>query len=623
MEEPMKKNSVPQVIKELITYMNQIDALTRQVVKPNIPDDVSRGFDVSKLASQQVTEVAMTPLMKNCLERIDKVPEDFRLTVDMPETKAEKWLKDAVDTILTKDFGTSKKYDENLPLTSYKHYGVQCWQNNKDNWRQIQPGQADERKEAADIYTRATDAKKVYDLLEKDVIFQKAVMLVLNQLPEVRASEEFKEINLPFMTKHTNVGSPFWQNDKNLGPDGRTYAQITLDIASKIKDPRELFKYNLSTMYGRNQRKGRLIIAVSRIVNLWLNRLEAKEIDAYRKKSPLFVGYRDDAQLKIALTEMLRESEANGLKIRNMDQSRYDQHVSYGFILLLGAMSMMKANGSRSKEIALYRAALMTQTWLVNGLTGDIQHIFGRIFSGFIDTNRGGGVINAVITTYCCMKQDRNYSSYIYDLIYAMLVMGDDNCFVYKQLDHRQMIKDMEELGFSVNPEKDEYGPMFLQFRLFEDPDTRELVMVYAWTRVLISMLFKEQSKGLGPAGWTLAFWQQLSKLTEYPHALKCIVNLLLPFNKFGFMLDKPISEILKMIQEEDEAKLKEAKTKSQINRVETTANKLYDGDPQKQRFAEAIQSNDAKGYLADLQAKIRSAVDSTFLSQYGIRVPA
>lgn len=617
------KNSTPQVIKELIANMQQIDLLAKQVREPDIPKDVDRGFNVSKLASQQVEEVAMTPLMKNCLERIDKVGEDYRLKVNDPETKAEKWLKDAVDTILTKDFGTNKLYDENLPLLDYRHYGVQCWQNNKDNWRQIQPGQADERKEAVKVYARATDPKKVYDLMTKDPIFQKAVMLVLNQMPEVRAAEEFKEINLPFMTKHTNVGSPYWQNDKNFGPDGRTYGQITLDEASKIKDPNLLFKYNLSTMYGRNQRKGRLIIAVSRIVNLWLNRLEAKEIDAYRKKCNLFVGYNDDTKLKAALTEMVSECHAFGLRMRNMDQSRYDQHVSYGFILLLGAMSMMKANGSRSKEIAKYRAALMTQTWLVNGLTGDIDDIYGRIFSGFIDTNRGGGVINAVITTYCCMKQDKNYSAYIYELIYYMMVMGDDNCFVYKLLDHKQMIKDMEELGFSVNPEKDEFGPMFLQYRLFEDPDSHELVMVYAWTRVLISMLFKETSKGLGPAGWTLAFWQQLSKLTEYPHALKCIVNLLIPFNKFGFMLDKPVPEILKMVEEEDRAKAEEARTKAQANRVEATADKLYDGDPQKQRFAEAIQSNDAKGYLADLQNKIRSAVDEKFLSSYGIRVPA
>lgn len=619
----MKQKLIPQVIKELIANMQEIEKISNTIQKPEIPDTVERGFNVSKMASQQVEDVAMTPLMKHALEIIDKVPDDYRLKVSDPETKAEKWFHNAVDAILTKKYGTSKVYDENLPLLDARHYGVQCWQNNKDNWRQIQPGQADERKEAAKKYTRATDAMMVYNLLEKDVVFQKAVMLVLSQMPEVRASDEFKEINLPFMTKHTNVGDPFWENDKNLSPDGRTYAQLTLDIASGIKNPRELFKYNLTTMYGRNQRKGRLILAVSRIINLWLNRLEAKEIDMYRKKMPLFVGYRDDKELKIALTKMVDECHEYGLKMRNMDQSRYDQHVNKGFILLCGAMSTCKANGSKSKEIAKYRAALMTKSWLVNGLTGKIEEIYGKIFSGFIDTNRAGGIINAVITTYMCMKMDPNYSRYVYELIYYMMVMGDDNCFVYKIFEHRLAKNIMAELDFEINPEKDEFGPMFLQYRLFEDPETHKLVMVYAWTRVLISMLFKEQGKGLGPAGWTLAFWQQMSKVREDEFALKCLVNLLMPFNKYGFMLDKSIPEILGMIKQEDEEKLKEAKTKTQVNRMETTEDKLYDGDPLKERFAYAIKSNDSQGYLLDLQQKIKSAVDPQFLSKFGIRVPA
>nr|QAA77647.1 RNA-dependent RNA polymerase [Kumba picobirna-like virus] len=618
----MKTQQSPE-IKRLISLMQQIDAEVHKMPKPDIPETIQRGLDVSKAASAQQDLVEMTPLFRNALEKFDGFTEDSRLRVNDPETKAEKWFHEATEVLLTKFNGTSKVYDENKPLLSVDHYNVQCWQNNKENWRDIQPGQADERLAAAEEYTKATDSKRVFDLLERDKLFQKAVLLVLNALPEVRASEEFLEINLPFMSKHTNVNDPFWQNDRNLAPDGRTYAQVTMDMARKIKSGKELYKYNLSTMYGRNQRgKGRLIIAVSRIVNLWLNRLEAKEIDAYRKKCSLFVGYGDDKALKEALRQMVTECLTSGLKMRNMDQSRYDRHVSYGFILLLGAMSIVKANGARSKDIAFWRAVLMSKTYLVNGLTGQIKEIFGRIFSGFIDTNRGGGIINAIITTYCCMKQDPNYSSYVYDLIYYMLVMGDDNCFVYKILDHKKMIEDMKILGFDVNPEKDEYGPMFLQYRLFEDPQTHEQVMAYPWTRVVRSMLFKETGRGLGPAGWTLAFWQQLSKLIEYPLALKIATNLILPFDREGLMLDRPVSEIIDMIQEEDRAKLEEAKTVRQANRVTITADKLNDGDPTKSRFAESL-SQGGSGYLTDLQAKIREARDPNFLASLGIRVPA
>lgn len=612
------------VISSLITLMQEIDREVKRLPKPEVPSTVKRGFEVSKAASQQQQQVEMTPLMKNALVLFDGFTDTSRLMVDDPETKAEKWFKDAETILLTKYCGTSKEYDENKPLLSVDHYNVQCWQNLKDNQRDIQPGQAKERVEAAKEYSVATDATKVLQLLKNDIVFQKAVKLVLDALPYVKASNEFTEINLPFMSKHTNVSDPYWQNDRNLSPDGRTYAQLTMDVSKSITNWRELTKYNLSTMYGRNQRgKGRLLIAVSRIINLWLNRLEAKEIEAYRKKCTLFAGYGDDEYEKKVLTEMVKDCKRLGLRMRNMDQSRYDRHVSYGFVLLLGAMSITKANGSLSKEIALARAVFACKSWLVNGLTGNIEEIYGRIFSGFIDTNRGGGIINAVITLYCCMKQDPHYSEYTYELIWWMLVMGDDNCFVYKQLDHNQMIKDMKELGFDVNPSKDEYGPMFLQYRLFTDPSTDELVMAYAWTRVVRSMLFKETGKGLGPAGWTLAFWQQLTKLQEYPLALKIATNLLIPFDKNRFMVDKSIDDIIKMAQEEDAAKREEAKTQQQINRFSTTIEKLYDADPSKERFAGALQ--DAKGsrYLSELQQRIRSAIDDNFLSSCGIRVPA
>lgn len=617
------KTQTNSTIRELIDSMKRIDAQVRRMPKPTIPETIQRGLDVSKAASAQQELVEMTPLFRNALTIFDGFTDDSRLRVNDPETKAEKWFKDACLILLTKYCGTAKEYNERLPLLSVEHYNVQCWQNLKDNWRDIQPGQADERKAAAADYTRATDSKKIFSLLEGDRVFQKAVLLVMSQIPEVRASEEFLEVNLPFMSKHTNVNDPYWQNDRNLAPNGQTYAQLTMDIAKKIGAGSNLSQYNLSTMYGRNQRgKGRLIIAVSRIINLWLNRLEAKEIEAYRRKSPLFVGYGDDQQLKSALSEMVNDAMNYGLLQRNMDQSRYDRHVSYGLILLLGAISISKANGARSKDIAFWRAVYMSKTWLVNGLTGKIEEIYGRIFSGFIDTNRGGGIINALITTYCCMKQDPSYSSYVYDSRYSMLVMGDDNNFLYKNLDHKRMIEDMKDLGFDVNPEKDEFGPMFLQYRLFEDPQTHERVMAYAWTRVLRSMLMKETGRGLGPAGWTFAFWQQLSKLTEYPLALKIVVNLILPFDKEGLMLDKPVSDIVKMMQEEDKAKLEEAKTKAQVNRVTSTIDKLNDGDPTKSRFQKSIE-NGGSGYLTDLQAKIKAARDPNFLASVGIRVPA
>lgn len=148
-------------------------------------------------------------------------------------------------------------------------------------------------------------------------------------------------------------------------------------------------------------------------------------------------------------------------------------------MLLLGAISIYLANGQRSKEIALVRACLAMKTWLVNGLSGKFEEVYGRIFSGFIDTNRGGGIINAIITLYCCMQQDPDYSSLWYRLQYYMLVMGDDNLFIYSELDEEKYVQAMKNLGFEVNPDKQQYGLFFLQNRLFKPKDSSDLVMAY------------------------------------------------------------------------------------------------------------------------------------------------
>nr|QIJ70078.1 RNA-dependent RNA polymerase [Mischke partiti-like virus] len=611
------------VIEEIIRVMNEIDSRAQNLKKPQHVEDLARGFEVSQKAMSQEEIVQMTPLMKNALEIFGDKPvgdENWKLTVNMPLTKAEKWFDEAIRILLTKFNGPERQYNDNLDLLDKDHYDVQCWSNRHENFRQIQPGQAEERLEATREYTRATKRIGLIQKLRSDPVLQKAVLLVFNQLPEVKASNQFLEINLPFMTKHSNVGYKWWANDRNLVEGtNETYAQMTLKLSEKLSE-KDLDNWNISTGYGRNQRKGRLIIAVSRVLNLWLNRLEAVEIAAYKRKSSLFLGYNDDVALKEGLTRMVNYAKQHGLKMRNNDQSRFDRHVSYEWLLLMNAISVIKAQGSLSKQIAMKRAVLSTKTWFVNGLTGKLEEFYGRIFSGFIDTNRGGGIINALVTTYCVMKQDPKYAEHVYNADYYMLVMGDDNNFLYQNLDHKQFEKDMESLGFKVNMDKDEYGPMFLQYRLFQDHDT--LVMAYAWVRVVYSMLMKEEGKGLGPAGWYIAWLQQMSKCIEFQPAFKILVNLLIPFDDNHFFTDKSIKEIVAMMNEEDRAKEAEAKTGAQKRRYQSTLDKLRDGDPLKSRLVESIEKG-GEGYLADLHEAVKKAVDPNFLKDAGLKVPA
>jgi hypothetical protein len=576
------------------------------------------------MAAGQEKLVAMTPLMKNALEIFGDKPKgdsEWRLTVDMPQTKAEKWFQEAMKLLLTKYNGTAKEYDESLPLLDKRHYDVQCWLNLKENMRDIQPGQAKQRQESAKEYSRATKTYGIIKLLKNDLVFQKAVLLVFNSLPEVKANKNFTEINLPFMTKHTNVGYPYWENDRNIVEGtNETYGQLTMREAEKVPIDK-LNDYNISTMYGRNQRgKGRLLIAVSRIVNLSLNRLEAEEIKAYRRKCSLFLGYGNDEDLKRGLISMVNYADSHGLKMRNNDQSGFDKHVSYEWLLLMNAIRVIKAQGKLGKDLAMARAVLSTKTWLIDGLDDELLELFGRIFSGFIDTNAGGGCINALGTTYCVMKQDPKYSNHVYDADYPMLVMGDDNLFLYKNLDHKTFEEDMLKLGYEVNMDKDEFGPMFLQYRLFKPEGMSDPVMAYAWTRVVRSMLFKEQSKGLGPAGWYIAWLQQMQKCIEFPEAFKIIVNLLIPFDENHFFTDKSIKEIVEMMKKEDAEKLAEAKTDAQKRRFESTIDKLYDGDPSKSRFHESLSSGE--GLLHELHEAVKNAVDPSMLKSAGIAVP-
>nr|UDL14561.1 MAG: putative RNA-dependent RNA polymerase [Picobirnaviridae sp.] len=609
--------------------MRQIAKSVEQLTLPVITGaQRAEGVKSSALGSRQMSEVPMTPLMKNAILHYDgKKPDGWRLKTNDTLTKAEEAFARNISQLLLQFNGSSDEYDENLPLLDRRHYDVQCHQNFKENMRDIQPGQADARRKMAHDYTKPTSntCEQIIHMLETDIVFQKAVTLVLDGMPAVKASDEIREIDLPFMTKHTGVGYTGkdiigWRNDRTIDPkSGKSFAEITMSIAESIKDdPKAWDEYNVATMYGRNQRgKGRLLIAVARVLNLILNQLEAVEISTYKDKWNLFVGYKDDVALKEALHDMAHECIANGLKCANEDYSAFDSTVGMGMICLIGALSVIRANGSKSKMLAFKRAVYAQKTILVDGLDNDLLRILGRIFSGFIDTNRGGGLVNAIQMTTCCMKQDPKYSDLIYLLKFYMMVMGDDNLHAYRTLDRATLAKDMKTLfGGVINEKKYEFGPVFLQYRLFE-VDNKE-VMVYAWTRVVRSMLMKEDAKNLGPAGWTVSFYQQLFKLYEFDEAFAIVVNLLAPFDSEKFYMDKTVTDLVNDVKAEDNVKLASLKTDAQRRRYVSTFDRLYDGDPSKARFAATLKDpENTEGLLYKVWKKIKEVYEPGFYAKY------
>lgn len=108
------------------------------------------------------------------------------------------------------------------------------------------------------------------------------------------------------MNKHTNVGYPYFRNDKLIDPEsGKTYGQLTSDIAQK-KTPSEVVNYPFIA-FGRNlRRKARPILGGSRIQALVYNQLEKQEILKYKDSCPFFFGYNDDIFLKEKLVKLAR-----------------------------------------------------------------------------------------------------------------------------------------------------------------------------------------------------------------------------------------------------------------------------------------------------------------------------
>lgn len=301
----------------------------------------------------------------------------------------------------------------------------------------------------------------------------------------------------------------------------------------------------------------------------------------------------------------------------NIDYHRYDKHVVRNLIILMGAISMYKCADERSRKLAATRAALMTKTWLIAGTKGKVVEVFGRIFSGFIDTNRGGGVMNAINMTYLVMLQDQHFiRDIVSQMRYWMLVMGDDNLVAVnpKVFSLSKLQTDAKMMNFEIDdPAKLAFGVKFLQYRVFEWKG--RLVMIYPWTRVLLSALMKERASGLGPCGWTLSTYQQLAKLMEAPEFLAPVVNIIAYFDEQHLMLDKTIAQITEGVKAEDAEAAKKDK------RATSTSDRLFDGDPSKAEQFNADGTIKAS-YFEPVQAAIKAVYDPQFFSKLSIAVP-
>ena len=189
------REKIPYMIAEIIDNYDLIVKEARKIraPRPLTNEERMEGLRVSKQGASTPKDVKMTPLVSKALELSgEKTDDSWRLMATDPETRAESWLNTVEEILLNEYNGPEHtEFNENLPLKSIEHYNTQCWRSRKLNKRDIGPDQEKERMEVSNKYARETKAMDLRNLLATDVVFQKAVMLVCNAIPEVKKNNNY------------------------------------------------------------------------------------------------------------------------------------------------------------------------------------------------------------------------------------------------------------------------------------------------------------------------------------------------------------------------------------------------------------------------------------------------
>lgn len=562
---------------------------TQRNFKPVKPTGkvAAEGLRVSKQALQRPEEIALTPYGKNMYMKFDHKDENAKLLVGDPVTKAELYLEAQTLPLLYKYCGKEQlEYDTSKPVWDYNNYCVDCWRNFKRGAevRHAVPNMNEARLKAFNEFKKPIKDVDIIGYL-KDPLFMKAVDFVLECIPRVHSAKEWRTVNLPFQTKHSNTGYPDYRNDQAIDKStGLTYGKL-VDQRARHKTPQEVAGYPF-VAFGRNLRgKARPIAGGSREQALVFNQLEAEEIQAYKTASPFFIGYNDDVVLKEKMVKIGKWIELHpGTTCFNRDYDHYDTTVPPSLRTLASALRYLRAIDPKAKEIAFWRAVSQNKAYLVNGLDNSIELIFARIFSGEIDTNLGGGLAQVIVDIYSILKQDPNWIDDIARPLIKcgaspILVMGDDNLIVHlASLVESVYANDLKRFNLIVSKIKGEYGLFFGQKRVYKLHNLWFIIVPF--TRVIRQLFSKENKKGLGPAGWTLATYMNLAQLIERPDILVDVAKIFLPFDKYKLGTIWSVDELKQLVAKED----RESKA-SQGKRAMTTAERLYDGDPLKARF--------------------------------------
>lgn len=638
-------------IKEVLRVMKELDSSAESMPMAKLDKSaVENGLSLSRTTCKQQEFVFATPWMKNLLVACGDVSQTYDQASGTWSTSKLKtgqsskavdlmnlWVKAALEKFNGKP---RDSYDESLPVSSIEHLNTDCWLGWKEKIWDIQPGQADER---AKVFKQYTDPKTNFSVsdmetaIRRDPALQKAILLALDTLPEVRASREVTAISDPFMSKGTGVSYPDYKNDRTLTPEGITYGRRAIELtkaaAAKGIEALERYAYenNVYTGYPRNQRgKGRALEAQSRRTNLVVNLLNSPEMEAWKSSPVLGTPFKDEAGIKADLVEMAEWIENHPEYVgRNEDTSGWDRSVGDGWITLSGAVRYLRCNGQYSKKLCEIRHNCARKAYFVDGPNNYVGLIYGRTMSGYDDTTLLNSSSHCILSDAALISGDPHYTE---NVVYPMQrknkkIVGDDISAVMRSgAEYVRKFRDYyKSRGFTIHSdEKSIFGVMFIQYRVVRDPKSHEWIMTYNWPRVLRSMCSKETAKQLGVGGWTLSAYQQLGKLIQYPDYCQIPLNIICACDQFKLHLDTPISQIKQMVKDEDEARVKgaAANRNAKLNRTLTTAERLSN-NPTLPGYREQNGKVEVDwDYFGAIQEKLRGMYDRNFLSKLGFNNP-
>lgn len=637
------------LIKEVLDVMKMMKGESKAYLPEKLDQEaLEKGLFNSRSTCKQEEFVFATPWMKNLMIICGDVTQsnvngEWK-TTKFPinkESKAVRWMNDVVNACRVKFNGQERHdYPTDVQVDNPILYDIDCWNGWKEEIWDIKAGQAKEREEGFKRFANPKTNMSIDEVIKTvcgDPALQKAIEVEFSILPEVKASTDVIAISDPFMNKKTGVSYPDYRNDSTVveGSDitygkyeiqlvERAYAKGLATFKRFVKDN------NVYTGYPRNQRgKGRPLIAQSRRDNLAINMINGVEMKRWQENNILKVPFLDEEGLLESFIKLGETILANPqLDVYNFDYSRWDQNLGAGWICLQNAVRYLKAQGTWSKELVRMRNACALNGMFVNGPANKVVPIYGRQFSGYIDTTLGNTAAQRLVSRYAAISSNRNHLEKVtYPLQkFDLWGLGDDLLLVLlKDLDvMKTFMKTANEKAKVVihEDEKHARGLMFLQWRAVKLDG--QWIMAYNWPRVLRSMLSKESAKGLGKAGWVLSAYQQLGKLVRYPKMCAIVFNIIASLDPQRLMVDIPVSEIINMSKAEDAEMLKgKAKNTNKYRRQTTTAEKLFNNNP----TLKGVVDNNGKvdldeNYFTKIQKVLRQVNNPEFLQSVGFKNP-